>query len=427
MNSEWRIVNSEWRIVTILALALWLLVPSSPVYGEFCRPAQDQLFLTATATEGITVIESKVSHSFARQAVFTLQATSSAEINRVYLFFRAIGDEQTESVLVDVEPSREISINYVHDLRRSPLPPFATVIFWWYIEDTADHDLTTDYYQFEYTDDRFQWEQISDRGITIHWIEGHGDPIFGQAALDVALASVEEISADLRAPVPESIAVYIYDVQHNLETAMALTGRSWVVGQAHPELGVIVVAIPYDATEGYMSRVKRYIPHEITHLLVYQTVTPAGYRYVPEWLDEGLSTANEWLPTVEFTTILEEARTQGQLLSLESMCVPFSPDLHTALLSYAQSGSIVQFIREQYGARGIRDLLAAYADGASCTMGVQEALDVSLGDLESAWWASLEPQTPWRALVDKIGVWVGLWLLSLLPFVPMISRLRRNE
>ena len=75
----------------------------------------------------------------------------------------------------------------------------------------------------------------------------------------------------------------------------------------------------------------------------------------------------------------------------------------------------------------IRQHLAAYADGASCTMGVQEALDVSLGDLESAWWASLEPQTPWRALVDKIGVWVGLWLLSLLPFVPMISRLRRNE
>ena len=37
----------------------------------------------------------------------------------------------------------------------------------------------------------------------------------------------------------------------------------------------------------------RYFPHEITHLLVDQAATPAGYRYVPEWLDEGLATANE--------------------------------------------------------------------------------------------------------------------------------------
>jgi len=406
--SEVRVANCEWRIIVSLVLALGLL----PV-------------LSAVAANGIIVVESKASHSFAQQVTFTLRATSDAEITRVYLFFRATGDERAEPVNLTIEPAREISAHHVHDLRRFPLPPFAIITFWWQIEDAAGNRLTTEPQQFEYTDNRFRWEQLSDNGLTVHWIEEHGDPAFGQTALDIARTSLEEINTELRAPVPESIAIYIYDAQYNLDTAMVLTGREWVSGQARPELGAVVVAIPFE--EGYTSHMMRYIPHEITHLLVYQTVTPAGYRYVPEWLDEGLATANERLPTPEYAMALEEARVAGQLLSLESLCVPFSPDSHTAFLAYAQSASVVQFIRERHGAEGIRGLLAAYANGASCTGGVQEALDISISGLETIWRASLEPQAPWRVWVEQTGIWVGLWLLSLLVAVPMIGGLRRRR
>jgi len=415
------------RTITSLALALCLLLAPSPCGRPFdlaqCGSVQNGSRRIAAAAEGITVIESSVNYSFAQQATFTLHATSDAEIVRVYLFFYATGDEHTESAMMEIEPAREININHMHDLRRAPLPPFATVTFWWRIE-ARDHILTTDKQQFEYTDNRFQWESLDGNGITIHWVAEHGDMIFGQEALDIARSSVEEINAELRAPVPESIDIYIYDTQPNLSAAMALTGQSWVVGQAHPELGVILVAIPVE--DGYTSHMKRYIPHEITHLLVYQAVTPAGYRYVPEWLDEGLATANERLPTMEYSTALENARTQRQLLPLESLCVPFPPSFQDALLAYAQSGSVVRFIREQYGAAGIRDLLAAYANGASCAVGVQEALNVSISGLETAWRASLEPQAPWRAIAEQIGVWVILWLLSLVVALPMIGSLRRR-
>jgi hypothetical protein len=379
----------------------------------------------AFAADRITVIESKANHSFAQQVTFTLQATSDAEIAQVYLFFQATGDKQTRPVIVDAEPAREINVEHVHDLRHSPLPPFAMVTFWWQIENTEGDKLITEPQQFEYTDNRFQWETLSANGITIHWINGHGDPVFGHAALDIAQASMEESNAELRAPVPESIDIYIYDAQHNLDAAMVLTQRKWVSGQAHPELDAVVVAIPFE--EGYTSRMKRYIPHEITHLLVYQAVTPTSYRYVPEWLDEGLATANEQLPTPEYALALEEARTQDQLLPLEDLCVPFPPGSRTAFLSYAQSGSVLQFIREQYGAQGIRALLGAYTNGASCTSGVQEALNVSLSELETTWRASLEPQTPGQALAEQIGVWVGLWLLSLLVAVPMVGGLRHRR
>ena len=396
--------NCERQLIASFIILCLLLTPSVAV------------------AEGITVVESMADHSFAQQITFTLRAVSDAEINAVYLFFRATGDEQAESALVNIEPGREIDVSYTRDLRHFPLSPFTQITFWWRIEDSAGNTLTTDPQQIEYTDNRFRWEQAGGDGITVHWIEGHGDPIFGQAALDIARASLEEINAELHAPLPESIAMYIYDAQHNLDAAMLLTGHDWAAGQARPELGVVIVAIPYE--DGYTSRMERYIPHEITHLLVYQDVTPAGYKYVPEWLDEGLATANERSPTSELSLALERAREEGQLFSLDYLCVPFPPDRNAALLAYAQSGSVVRFIRERYGAEKIRGLLTAYANGASCASGVQDVLNVSISGLDTAWRASLEPRGPWRVLFDQIGVWVGLWLLSLLVAVPMIGKLR---
>ncbi len=391
----------------ILALELWL-VPS------------------ATTGSGITVVDSQVTYSFAQQATFMLRLNSDVAITQVYLFFQATGDSQTVSRDVAFENrGGETTATLVHDLRLYPLPPFSTVAFWWQVDDATGGRLTTERQQFTYADNRFQWEQLGDNSLAVHWIAGRGDPAFGQMALDVARTSLEEINAELRVTLPPSIHIYIYDSQSSLSAAMTLAGREWVGGQAHPELGVVVVAIPPE--EGYTARMVRDIPHELTHLLIYQSVTPAGYRYVPDWLDEGLAVANERLPNPDYTVLLEEAYQEGRLLSLESLCVPFSPDPQVARLSYAQSGSVVEFIRQRYGAPAIRALLAAYAEGSSCTAGVERALGISLNGLETEWQTSLAPQAPWRVWVERIGLWVGLWLLSLLLAVPMIGGLRRRR
>lgn len=375
---------------------------------------------------GIVVVENDVEYTFAEKVTFTLAATSDAEISQVHLFFRATGDHKTEKVALALErPEREISVTQTRDVGVYPLPPFADITFWWQIEDAAGNQLQTEPEEFKYADNRFQWMEIRAGGVSVHWIEGRGDPAYAQTALDIAQASVKDINAELRAPFPDSLDIYIYDTDHNLEAAMVLTGRDWVGGQARPELGVVVVAVPPE--QGYSSRMRRYLPHEITHLLVYQLVTAEGYRRVPIWLDEGLATANEAIPTPEYALALKGAHESSRLLPLKDLCAPFSPDASTAFLSYAQSASVVRFIREQYGAEGIRRLLAAYADGASCTSGVEEALDISFNQLEGAWQASLGSGSQWSAWVDQVGVWIGLWLLSALVAVPMIGRVHRER
>jgi hypothetical protein len=376
--------------------------------------------------DDVDVTENSVEHSFAQHVTFTLEASCDAEITEIYLFFRALNEEETEKTQLPIErPATTIRVSHTHDVRSYPLPPFADISYWWQIEDATGKQRKIDPESFRYTDNRFSWDRLGPDGIAIHWIEGEGDPAFSQTALDIAQASVKDINAELRAPMVDSFDILIYNSEQNLAAAMALTGRDWVGGQARPELGVVVIAVPPE--QGYTSRMKRYLPHEITHLSVYEVVTPEGYRYVPEWLDEGLATANERLPTPEYALALEEARKADQLLPIEDLCVPFSPDPRTALLSYAQSGSMVQFIRQRYGADGIRRLLSAYANGASCTSGVEEALGVTLSQLESDWRISLEPRARWRVWVDQAGVWVGLWLLSMVIALPMIGGIRRRQ
>ncbi len=374
------------------------------------------------SAQSITVVENSVEHSFAERVTFSLSATSVAEISEVYLFISTRGDDQTERARVTIaSPAREISVRYTHDVSLSPLPPFASITFWWHIEDAAGNRLKTAPKQFQYTDNRFEWRKASAGGISIYWIAEKGDAAYAQAALDIAQASVEEINAELRAPLPNPLDIYMYDSRYNLQAAMMLAGREWIGGQARPELGVVTIAIPPE--QGYASRMKRYIPHEITHLLIYEAVTPDSYRGVPRWLDEGLATANEHLPTPDLALALSEAYEANELVPLKDLCVLFSPNPHTAVLSYAQSASVVSFIRNQYGAEGIRRLLSAYADGASCTNGVQEALGVDFDELESAWRLSLRPEGDKRAWIDQADVWVGLWLLSVLVAVPMIGQI----
>ncbi|HDQ74023.1 MAG TPA: hypothetical protein ENN19_18290 [Chloroflexi bacterium] len=388
-----------------------------------------------SAAESFTVHENKATHSFAQHVTFSLHVSAETEIERIYLFFRPASKDTTKQVAIDIDPGREIKTQHEHDPRYDPLPPFARVFFWWHIEDADGNEWITDRQYFTYTDTRFEWKRLDEvfqdnagatYRIAVHWIDGHGDPIFGQTALDIAQTSLKQGNADLHVQLPEEINIYIYDNPRNLHAAMELSGRDWVGGQAHPELGAIITSIPFESVTGYEGQMKRYIPHEIAHLLIYHLVDGEKYKYVPEWLDEGLATDNELLPTTEYQTALAHAYEHGTLIPLENLCHPFPPDYQSALLSYAQSGSLVKFIREEYGAEGIRRLLQAYANGASCKIGVEQALGVSLSGLESAWRASLAAH-PLRATFDQIGVWIALWLLSLLLAVPMIGKLRQHR
>jgi hypothetical protein len=241
------------------------------------------------------------------------------------------------------------------------------------------------------------------------------DSGYARSALDEARSALPRVNLELQTQLPPRVDLYLYTALDDLESALLLAGRDWQGGQARPDLGVVLVAIP--PGQGALAQMKRDIPHELTHLLVYQA-TGAGYARVPRWLDEGLASANEELAQPEYQLALESAFRAGQLIPLETLCAPFSSDAGAAQLSYAESQSFIQFIRNNYP-DGIRKLLGAYMGGATCGAGVEQALDTTLGALEFRWRASLGPQGAWLALANSVGAWVLLAVVvsvALLPF-----------
>ncbi len=374
------------------------------------------LAFPAVAQEApITVRNATVTYNFGQQAVFSIEANGTANITALYLYLQVEGSERVDVVPVSVEAAPSVQGTFARDLRLFPFPPFGQVTWWWEVRDDAGHSLTTPRATFRYEDNRLDWVARTVGPITVH--STVDDPQYIQAALDIAAASLERIAHSLNVSPPEKVDLYLYPSLADLRAALEMADRQWMGGQARPELGVVLVAVPYG--DGYVAQMEQEIPHELTHLLVYRLVGTEGYRYVPAWLNEGLAMANQTRPDPTLDSLLERARAEGRLIPLSDLCPPFPTDPEFALLAYAQCGSLMRYVRQQYGDSGIRALLRAYADGAGCDAGVQRALHLTLEQLERAWRADLAGWGRWMVWLAENQAGLILWGLSILLAVPI--------
>jgi hypothetical protein len=172
---------------------------------------------------------------------------------------------------------------------------------------------------------------------------------------------------------------------------------------------------------------EREIPHELTHLLVYQAARD-HYANVPTWLNEGLAVMNQGQPDPGLAGALEAARNAKRLLPLSQLCGAFPPDPEQAQLAYAESESVVRFIRERHGSEGLRALLSAYAGGLGCSAGAQKALGMPLEELEGAWLEAALDVSPLTAsaIADPLAwlIYAAIVLTPLAVSFLLISRRR---
>lgn len=389
--------------ITVSLLILGLLLPHGVAHAD-----------------GITVVDTRAEYSFAQQMTFRVTARSDAELKSVVVVFRAgMGPERRAPGVF--KPGKEIEATHVQQLTGGALPPFSTVTFWWELSDAANRKLVTPPRTVEYVDNRFVWQDVVEDSLHVHYYSG--DAAYARAAVSQVRSSLARVNQELQAPMPPRSEVYLYAALEDLQSALLLAGRDWQGGQARPDLGVVLLAVP--PGQEALAQMKRDIPHELTHLLVFQA-TGAGYVRVPRWLDEGLASANEGLAQPAYQLALEAAFREGRLIPLEALCAPFSADAGEAQLAYAQSASVVQYIRNRHP-DGIRKLLGAYAGGATCSGGVEQALGYTLGALDLAWRASLGPQGPWLALVNSVGGWALLAALVSLALAPLAFAGRKAQ
>jgi hypothetical protein len=168
----------------------------------------------------------------------------------------------------------------------------------------------------------------------------------------------------------------------------------YIVAYALPSQGLMV--IDYSKMNRSPFKVETTIKHELCHLILHGSIQDS---LLPRWLDEGIA---QWVcgGIAEVVIqgeedLLDSAVLSGRLIPMESLRKRFPDDEYSFLLSYAQSKSMVEFIINGYGEKGLKDLLDRLKKGYPIDVAVSDLFSLSLFELENQWKAHLKRQAVW--------------------------------
>ncbi len=338
-------------------------------------------------------------YTFGKFITFRVSASSDAGIRQATLFYKVKPAPDILSAPAAFTPGQVITGIVTMNLAQAPLTPFALVEYWWQVTDQAQAQVTTQPQTFHYVDNRFAWQSRTQGPVTVYWYNGNA--AFGQTALSAAITGLTQASLTVGSPEPEVVDIYIYADALDAQEALRPSGRLWSEGRTDPGLNLAIVTVVPGVDADH--ELGREVPHEMMHLLLAQRLG-AGYAQLPNWLNEGLAVMNQAQADPELALALTHARDARTLFPLANLCGPFPADPAQAQLAYAESESVVRYIRRHYPAASLAKLLDAYTQGAACEAGVAQGLNLSQADLEQAWRASLAPAAaasplwPWAIL-----------------------------
>ena len=338
------------------------------------------------AAEPVEVLRNEAISTFGEQVVFELEAAADQAIVDVALLY-AFGTTSDDvpffvEAKPDYTPGQTVQASFTRNTLVEFLPVGITLRYKWELELADGTILETPEQTVAYDDTRFPWQERSERGITVRWYEG--DAAWGEYMLQSAVDGLDRLEQRVGGSVDDPMVIIIYASTSDMRGALPPNSADWIGGQARPDLGLIIGAI----AAGDENNVKRLIPHELSHLVLHQA-TKNNYGGTPAWFDEGLAVANQDIPDFGFAERVENAAINGELIPLQALASNFPDDPEKALLSYAQSESVVRYIEENYGIEALANLVAQFRSGVTDDLAIQEVLGISIDQLDADWRATL--------------------------------------
>ncbi|MCH7662526.1 MAG: hypothetical protein IH859_01485 [Chloroflexi bacterium] len=395
-------------LILIIAAIFWLLTT---------------LPHSANAQSRLEITRISVSYIFGHHIAFEADISTSEQIVKVEILFREEGAEDT--VIVDAElDSNQTALGVYEFSQGRAIKAFTKVSYWFRVTLEDEEILESGRFEFTYTDNRFEWIKLADSTFQVYTHED--DTVLAKEILNAARNLLEKSTDLLDLPAVEDINIYVYTNAEDLHYALNLSGQFWIAGHADPGLGVALVSIQPGPEQSL--EIGRQIPHEIAHLLLYQTLGD-GYANLPTWLNEGFASHIERVPNIDYLRSVQQARESGSLIPLSDLCTSFPTDAASAGLAYAQSASFVNYLYEESGPDAIKSLLTDYASGLSCEHGTTAVFGSSLSQLERAWKDTLLPGNNASSILADAITWLTMIVLILASptVVIILSNLRRRR
>jgi len=333
------------------------------------------------ARGGLAVTDNSAEAQFPISLSFSLSAVSDVDITDIRLHYTVDRDsfaEVTSEAYIDFVPDTDVDVRWSLDMRRiGGLPPESVVQYWWTLEDTGGNKLKTAPLTVNFNDERYSWESLTEGKVTIRWYEGNQS--FAGELMSTAQDALVRLAQDTGAYLKKPVKLYIYADTGDLQGAMIFP-QEWTGGVAYTAYGIIAIGIASDE----LAWGKTSIVHELTHLVIHQmTLNP--YNDLPRWLDEGLAMYNEGLLEPTFASRLLKAVEGDTLISVRTLSSPFSTDSEKALLSYAQSYALVEYIIGAYGQSRMLELLTTFSQGSGYDEALENVYGFDMDGLDNLW------------------------------------------
>jgi len=285
------------------------------------------------------------------------------------------------------------------------LPPGADITYWWMIEDDDGNTVETSPETTHFDDDRFTWRSLTSGAgeggsITLYWYNG-GDS-FAQELMDTCEEGLASLTQDIGTYPEKPIKIYVYQSTSDLRGAMVFS-QEWTGGVAFIDFGIIAISISPSQLEWG----KGALLHELTHLVVHQA-TFSPYGQLPLWLDEGLATNSEGELDSDLQASLNRAISEGTLISVRTLCSPFSAYTDKARLSYAESYSLVKYLLDNHGQGKMLDLLTTLKQGSTYDEALTEVYGFDIEGLDAGWRATLTSPAALARHGESRSVWLGM-------------------
>jgi hypothetical protein len=343
------------------------------------------LVLTGTglvqAQGELEILDSSATAEFPTKLNFHLAAHSNVNITDIRLCYtidRIQFSQVTSEIYIEFTPAPTVEVEWALEMIKfGGLPPGSNLAYWWLVKDASGNSVQSPRTQIQFQDNRYSWRSLTEGEVTIHWYKG--EESFAQELMATAQATLDRLAADTGARPDHAIHIYIYASTQDLIGSM-IYPQEWTGGVAFTRFGTIAIGI----STSNLAWGKRAIAHELAHLVVHQmTLNP--YGDLPVWLDEGLAMYAEGLPGPEFTSRLHQAVLEDNLISVRSIASPFSAYSDIAILSYAESYSLVEFLIYEYGQPKMLELLNTFHQGSGYDEALEKVYGFNMDGLNTLW------------------------------------------
>lgn len=339
---------------------------------------------------GIEIVEVQAIISFPDEIEFSIEIESDVIIEVVELEYgldvSSCVTDVNRVIPEDFQPAYEVNTYWVWNMRRTgSLPPGARLWWRWHVVDEDGIELRTEKEWLTWLDDGHPWDVVQSGNVFLHWYSG-GES-FANQLLDAAVDAQDLLEDDIGTFLTREVHLYIYADTADMREAI-LFEPGWTGGLAYPGFAIVLIGIaPEDLDWGLDT-----ISHEFAHVIVGSAVDHC-YSRLPTWLNEGLAVYAEGGLDDYSEYLLDEAIEEDQLLSVRSLSDSFAEHADMAILSYAQSYSLVNYLIDTYGQESMLALLQAFQDGYRYDTALELVYGFDADGLDLAWRESLGANT----------------------------------